>query len=150
MQDLPEAIPSDGIHGSIQGISEIAQTSQEIIAGVEPTLSSLGLCANTPAGLIQSLLEVFHINAGMPWWGAIAVCTIAFRTLMLPLILKGQANTARLNAIKPELEKIQAEMRELSNSQDTMKKSLAAMKFQKLLKENNCHPLKVYTLDFLV
>ena len=68
---------------------------------------------------------------------------------MLPLLLKGQVNTARLNKIKPELDVIQAEMRELSNTQDTMKKSLAAMKMQKLLKDNNCHPLKVCNLTAL-
>ena len=142
MQDIPEAAISDGI----QSVSEIAQTSQGIIAGLEPSLSSLGLCANTPVGLIQSILEALHMNAGLPWWGSIAICTIAFRTLMLPLILKGQINTARLNAIRPELEKIQAEMRELANTQDATKKSIAAMKFQKLLKDNNCHPLKVCAL----
>lgn len=138
MQDMPETLISSGV----QNVSDIAQTSQEIITGVEPSLSSLGLCANTPVGMIQSLLEILHINAGLPWWGSIAICTLAFRTVMLPLILKGQLNTARLNAIRPELEKVQAEMRELSNSQDTMKKSMATMKLQKLLKENDCHPLK--------
>ena len=146
MQDMPETLISSGV----QNVSDIAQTSQEIIAGVEPSLSSLGLCANTPVGMIQSLLEILHINAGLPWWGSIAICTFAFRTVMLPLILKGQLNTARLNAIRPELEKVQAEMRELSNSQDTMKKSMATMKLQKLLKENDCHPLKVCRLLYFM
>ncbi|XP_065065171.1 mitochondrial inner membrane protein OXA1L-like [Rhopilema esculentum] len=135
MQQIPELL-------SPETLASAAQTTQDIIAAAEPSLSSLGLCAYTPVGLLQSILEVLHVNLGMPWWGSIAICTVVFRTLMLPLLLKGQVNTARLNKVKPELDVIQAEMRELANTQDTMKKSLAAMKMQKLLKDNNCHPLK--------
>ena len=146
MKQMSEAIPTDGF----ENVSEIAQTTQDIIAAAEPSLSSLGLCAYTPVGLVQSVLEFLHVNVGLPWWGSIALCTVAFRTLMLPIILKGQINAARLNKIKPELESVQAEMRELSNSQDTMKKSLAAMKLQRLFKDNQCHPLKVCAKGSLV
>ena len=143
MKEVPDVFTS----GGLENMSEIAQTTQDIITSVEPSLSSLGLCAYTPVGFVQSFLEVLHVNMGLPWWGAIAACTIVFRTLMLPLILKGQRNTARLNKIKPELERIQGEMRELANTQDTMRKSMAAMELQKLLRENDCHPLKVLIIE---
>ena len=141
IQDL---IPIEQLQAASEMLpSEIVQTTQDIITAAEPSLASLGLCNFTPVGLVQSILDSFHLTFGMPWWASIALCTIVFRTLMLPLMVKGQINTARLNKIKPELERIQAEMRELANTQDTMKKSLAAMQLQKLLKENDCHPLKV-------
>ncbi len=140
-----DALISDTLQSSTEMLPvEMIQSSQEILSAVEPTLSSLGLCHATPVGLIQSLLESFHVGLGLPWWGSIALCTVLFRTLILPLMIKGQINTARLNKIKPDLERIQARMRELSNSQNTMEKSVAAMELQKLFKDNNCHPVKVW------
>eukprot|EP00794_Sanderia_malayensis_P018593 gene18593-20459_t len=132
LQSAAEMLPS----------SDLIQSSQEILQAAEPTLTSLGLCHPTPVGIIQSLLEMLHVGVGLPWWAAIAGCTILFRTLILPLMIKGQINTARLNVIKPELERLQAKMRELANSQNTMEKSMAAMELQKLFKDNNCHPVK--------
>lgn len=141
---IQHLIPMEQLQAASEMLpSEIVQTTQDIIAAAEPSLASLGLCNFTPVGLVQSILDSFHLTFGMPWWASIALCTVVFRTLMLPLMVKGQINTARLNKIKPELDRIQAEMRELANTQDTMKKSLAAMQLQKLMKENDCHPLKV-------
>ena len=37
----------------------------------EPTLSSLGLCNYTPAGLLQYLLESIHVSLDVPWFTAI-------------------------------------------------------------------------------
>lgn len=59
----------------IEQVADAAPTAVEILqaAAIEPTLAELGLVAYTPVGLIQKLLEIMHMDLGLPWWGAIAV-----------------------------------------------------------------------------
>ena len=59
-----------------------------------------------PVGLLQSSLEYLHVQAHLPWWLAIVACTVALRVLMFPLIVRVQANAARLNNIQPQTEKL--------------------------------------------
>ncbi|XP_031569385.1 mitochondrial inner membrane protein OXA1L-like [Actinia tenebrosa] len=61
---------------------------------------------------------------------------------MFPLIVKSQANAARLNNIKPQLEEIQSQLRELMNTKDAVGKATATFKLKQLYKDNNCHPIK--------
>ena len=144
MHDAEELIPTDTFQSALEMLPlDMVQSSQEILSAVEPTLSSLGLCNSTPVGLVQYLLELLHISVGLPWWGSIAVGTVLLRTVMLPLMIKGMINTARLTNIKPELDRLQAKLRELANSQNQMEKSAASMELQKLFTDNKCHPVKV-------
>ena len=62
---------------------------------------------------------------------------------MVPLIIKAQINTARLNNIKPQIDEIQAKLRELMNSQDSVAKATATLKLRQLYQDNDCHPVKV-------
>jgi len=56
-------------------MADVAPTAVDVLQAVaaESRLTELGLGANTPVGLIQNLLEFFHLELGMPWWGAIVV-----------------------------------------------------------------------------
>jgi len=105
-------------------------------------LTALGLGGYTPVGLVQNCLDFLHLNVGLPWWGAILCGTFVFRLLVFPVMVKGQVNTARLNAVKPELERLQAKMKDASNYQNPMFKAQAAMEMQKLFQDNRCHPVK--------
>jgi len=119
------------------------ETTQEILAsGLEAPISSLGLGGYTPVGLIQTVLELTHTYIGLPWWGAIVAGTLVFRILVFPIMVKGQVNSARLQAVKPELERIQEKMREVSNLQNPMAKAQASFELQDLFKKHNCHPAK--------
>lgn len=40
----------------------------------EQSFTELGLGSHTPVGFIQNLLEFMHVDLGLPWWGAIAIC----------------------------------------------------------------------------
>ena len=77
------------------------------------------------------------------WVWSIVAATVGFRLLMFPLIVKAQANAARLNNIKPQLEEIQSQLRELMNTNDAVGKATATFKMKQLYKDNNCHPVKV-------
>ena len=89
-------------------------------------------------------MEYIHVGMGVPWWATIVATTIVFRTLMMPLVIRGQANAAKLNNIKPELDILTQRMREVANEQDNMKKAEASRALQNLFLKHNCHPLKVY------
>ena len=121
-------------------------SSHDLLSVTEPAFSSLGLGGYSPVGLIQTSFETMHITFGMPWFEAIIAGTIAFRLLLLPLMIKGQINTARLNSIKPELDRIQTRLKELANTHDQMAKMQATMELQKLFRDNNCHPVKVSSI----
>ena len=109
----------------------------------EPSFSSLGLGGWTPIGLVQHMLEVLHTHGNLPWVWSIVATTLIFRCALFPLVVKAQANTAKLNNIKPQLDKVQAELKELMNSQDAIAKAAASQKLKQLYKDHDCHPIKV-------
>ena len=82
----------------------VAQVISELSA--QGDFASLGLGGHSPVGLVQSSLEYLHVQAQMPWWLAIVACTVALRVVMFPLIVRVQANAARLNNIQPQTEKL--------------------------------------------
>ena len=57
-----------------------------------------------PVGLVQNCLEWLHIDASLPWWGSIMLTTLGVRIFLFPLIVKQMKNTAKLSAIRPEIE----------------------------------------------
>ena len=121
----------------------ISNVAQQIS---EPTFESLGLAGNTPVGLVQQVMEYIHVGIGLPWWATIVASTIVFRTLMMPLVIRGQANAAKLNNIKPELDILTQQMREVANQQDNTKKAQASRDLKNLFLKHDCHPLKVRLL----
>ncbi|XP_076983340.1 mitochondrial inner membrane protein OXA1L isoform X1 [Tamandua tetradactyla] len=88
---------------------EIADVIQ---AAAEPTFTELGLGSYTPVGLIQNFLEFMHVDLGLPWWGAIAACTVLARCLIFPLIVKGQREAAKIHNHLPEIQKFSTRIRE--------------------------------------
>lgn len=58
-----------------QQAADAAPVVADILQAVaaEPRLAELGLAGYTPVGVIQSLLEFFHMDLGLPWWGAIVL-----------------------------------------------------------------------------
>ena len=57
-------------------------------------------------GLLGAGLQFFH-GAGLPWWLAIATLTLIVRTVLFPLTIKQTRNMRQLQALKPDLERIQ-------------------------------------------
>ena len=106
-------------------------------------LSMLGLGGYTPVGLIHYMLDFLHLTVGLPWWASIVAGTVVFRAVVFPIMIKGQVNTARLTAIKPELERLQEKLRDVSNLQNPMAKVQASQELQQLFQKHNCHPVKV-------
>ena len=94
-------------------------------------------------GLIQHVLEFIHVGVGLPWWTTIVATTLLFRILMMPLVVKGQVNAARLNNVTPELNILTQRMREVANSQDRLKQAETSRELQQFFRKHKCHPFKV-------
>ncbi|KAK2554470.1 Mitochondrial inner membrane protein OXA1L [Acropora cervicornis] len=123
--------------------SELLNDMADTVSSLgEPSLASLGLGGYSPTGLIQQALELIHVQGNLSWCLSIAFFTVIVRVVCLPLIIKAQANTAKMNNIRPQLEESQAKLRELANSHDSVAKATASMKLSQLYKDNDCHPLK--------
>ncbi|XP_036893598.1 mitochondrial inner membrane protein OXA1L [Sturnira hondurensis] len=107
----PPVIPATP---SPTAITEVAsgETADVVQAAAEQTFSELGLGSYTPVGLIQNLLEFMHVNIGLPWWGAIAACTVFARCMVFPLIVKGQREAAKIHNHMPEIQKFSTRVRE--------------------------------------
>lgn len=89
-----------------------AETADAIQAAAEQSFAELGLGSYTPVGLIQNLLEFIHVDLELPWWGAIAACTVFARCLIFPLIVKGQREAAKIHNHVPEIQRFTARIRE--------------------------------------
>lgn len=57
-----------------------------------------------PVDALSDFMITVHSATGLPWWATIIAATVTFRTLMLPLVLLGMKNTAKLSKAQPELE----------------------------------------------
>ncbi|KAM6202562.1 mitochondrial inner membrane protein OXA1L [Rhynchocyon petersi] len=89
-----------------------AETADVVQAAAEQSFAELGLGSYTPVGLIQNFLEFMHVDMGLPWWGAIATCTVIARVLVFPLIVKGQREAAKIHNHLPEIQKFSTRIRE--------------------------------------
>lgn len=58
-----------------------------------------------------SMLESFHVAAGLPYWGVIIVSTVGFRILLTPLMVASLKNAAIMQRIKPQIDILQARFR---------------------------------------
>ena len=131
----------DAAQGTPEMLNDIADAT--VTLSGQPSLIELGLGGWSPIGFIQHSLESLTNYLDIPWISSIVVLTISLRLVMLPLIIKAQINTAKLNNIKPQIDEIQAKLRELMNSQDSVAKGTANLKLRQLYKDNDCHPIKV-------
>ncbi|XP_003420979.1 mitochondrial inner membrane protein OXA1L [Loxodonta africana] len=111
VQASPPVVP---VTLSPTAVTEVApgETADVVQAAVEQSFTELGLGSYTPVGLIQNLLEFTHVNLGLPWWGAIAACTVLARCLVFPLIIKGQRAAAKIHNHLPEIQKFSTRISE--------------------------------------
>ncbi|XP_007949355.1 mitochondrial inner membrane protein OXA1L [Orycteropus afer afer] len=111
VQASPPVVP---VTPSPTAVTEVApgETTDVVQAATEQSFTELGLGSHTPVGLIQNFLEFLHVNLGLPWWGAIAACTVLARCLIFPLIVKGQREAAKIHNHLPEIQKFSTRIRE--------------------------------------
>lgn len=78
--------------------SNVAETA------VEATIGTVGYY---PADLVMRFVEYVHLSTGMPYWESIVAITVGVRCIMFPIYIKVQQTTARMAAMKPEMDLLQ-------------------------------------------
>ncbi|KAL0139128.1 60Kd inner membrane protein-domain-containing protein [Mucor lusitanicus] len=102
---------------------------------------ALGLCNFTPVGGLEAI--------GLPWWGTIAVATVAVRVALLPLMIKIQRNNARLMNINPDVNRIMENLKAAQAEGDSLATGKYTQEIQTLFKKNDCHPMKSMGLPLI-
>ncbi|XP_039214354.1 mitochondrial inner membrane protein OXA1L-like [Crotalus tigris] len=108
----------------------------------EPTLAELGLESYNPVGFILKLLESFHLDLGLPWWGAIVAGTVCIRCLVFPLIVKSQRDAIELNNHVPQMTALSARISEAKKTGNRQQFLQAVMDLEHYQKTHNINPLR--------
>ncbi|TKY85971.1 hypothetical protein EX895_004796 [Sporisorium graminicola] len=157
-----EHAASDAVHTLQAKASEVTATLTEQFSNVDHAaastvteaftgaagikvgeLSELGLNRwVSPPGWITNLLEFVGNTTGLPWWGTIAITTVALRLLIAPISISGQKNAIRLGNIQPQMKRNMDDIKHYKAAGDQMQMQKAVMATQKLLRDNNANPIK--------
>ncbi|XP_066484278.1 mitochondrial inner membrane protein OXA1L [Tiliqua scincoides] len=115
----------------------------------ELSFAELGLGSYTPVGLIQNVLECLHMDAGLPWWGAIVAGTVAARFLVLPLIIKGQREAAKLNNHLPQINELTSRMNEAKRAGNKFEFAKAYSDLALYQKTHDVNPLRGFLVPLV-
>ena len=91
-----------------------------------------------PVAALQYAIDAVHSFTGLNWWASIAVTTILIRTVTIPLLVNQLKSTMKLNAMRPEIEAINMEMR---NSMDPQSMLEGKRKLGELFTKRGVNPL---------
>ncbi|XP_067870249.1 mitochondrial inner membrane protein OXA1L isoform X1 [Heterodontus francisci] len=127
--------------------TEIVQSAGDLLQ--EVGLVELGLGGYTPVGLIQNLLEFMHVDIGLPWWGAIVAGTVLARTLVFPVIVKGQREAAKLNNHLPAMTQLTNKMNEAKTSGNKFEFAKAYSDLVLFQKKHDVNPLRGFLVPLI-
>uniref|UniRef100_A0A336KDV5 CSON008117 protein n=1 Tax=Culicoides sonorensis TaxID=179676 RepID=A0A336KDV5_CULSO len=142
LKDLPP-IPDAPPIPLVQESTSAAETViNQIAANGEPTFASIGLGGWSPVGIVQQIMEFFHVTLDIPWWGAIAIGTVIVRTLLFPLVILAQRNAAIMHNNMPQMQVLQAKMTEARQMGNQIDSARYAQELMLFMKEKNLSPFK--------
>ena len=141
----------DNVNDSIEETSSQAKWMADAAVSLpsQGDLASVGLGGHSPIGLLQSTLEWMHVTVGLPWWVSIVSCTLVLRLALFPVTIRLQRNAARMNNIRPQMDKFMAKIKEYQQSGNQMMAAQESSRLMKLYKDHNCNPIKMLVGPFL-
>ncbi|XP_057809986.1 mitochondrial inner membrane protein OXA1-like [Salvia miltiorrhiza] len=92
----------------------LGETAAQVAQATAPVAGEVAAAAADsffPVAALQYIIDYVHTFTGLNWWAAIVLTTVLIRTLQLPLTIHQIKATSKFTLIRPELEKIQEEMR---------------------------------------
>ncbi|KAH8239303.1 hypothetical protein KR032_002907 [Drosophila birchii] len=119
-----------------------ADVMEAVNAAGEPTFASIGLGGWSPVGIVQNCMEFLHCTWDLPWWGAIAIGTLVVRTIIFPLVIVAQRNSAKMNNNMPQMQMLQLKMTEARQSGNAIESARYAQEMMLFMKEKGVNPLK--------
>ena len=146
--ETSQDITASSVDATVQAVDNAADVvlAAENVAEVANVLSS-GFSLN-PIHILMNVMDILHSSYGLPWWASIAATTVMIRTALLPFNLRLVRNTTILTLLRPEMERISADLK--SAGTDTSKKERSAMEMRELWKKYNVNPLKNILTPFIM
>ncbi len=96
---------------------------------------------------LQNLLEWIHESLGVTWGWSIVILTCMVRTAMIPLTVKQQQSMRAMQALQPEIKKLQAKHK--GDRQKLNQEMMAFYKENKVNPFGSCIPLLVQAPIFI-
>ncbi|KAL6847631.1 hypothetical protein ACP4OV_022657 [Aristida adscensionis] len=90
-----------------------------------------------PVAALQYLMDSVQSFTGLNWWACIALTTVLIRLVTVPMLVNQMKATVKLNAMRPEIEAINEEMR---NSTDPRSMEVGKEKLGKLFLRHGVTP----------
>jgi YidC/Oxa1 family membrane protein insertase len=87
------------------------------------------------------LLETLHFSLGIPWGWSIVLLTVIVRVAMIPLTVKQQQSFRAMQALQPEIKKLQAKYK--NDRQKLNEEMMAFYKENKVNPFGSCLPLLI-------
>ncbi|OQR88097.1 mitochondrial inner membrane protein OXA1 [Achlya hypogyna] len=110
---------------------------------ISPATAEMGYSL---AEIAIRVMDGVHMTTGLPWWATIIATTVAVRSAFFPISVMSMRNSARMNIMKPKLEKLQDEIRASQEAYDPKKMAEFRARAQNLFKEHQVRPF----LSFLM
>lgn len=156
---LPQP-PADALTPSIEqliaanpdNISAVLNSQEAVHAAMRiGDLKLLGLDHNivNVAGWLRDALEVIHVNAGLPWWGTIALAAGVMRLALFPLVARMNGNNARMQVIAPQQQLIMSKIQDASKRGDQAAQMIYSQELRKLWQKNDCSPFRTMLLPLV-
>ena len=126
------------------GLTHTLQTIpfEDSVETTRRTLQEYGLGGSGITGRIQELLEWVHLTTGLPWWATIGSVVIAVRIALLPIMVKGIANNARLAHIQPKMMANIAKIKKANQERNQLEAQRLQLETKQLFVDHNCGPLR--------
>ncbi|XP_060656042.1 mitochondrial inner membrane protein OXA1L [Drosophila nasuta] len=135
--DLP-AIPE----APVAPVVEPQTLMETITVAGEPPFASIGLGGYSPVGIVQNCMEFLHCTWDIPWWGTIAIGTLVVRTIIFPLVILAQRNSAKMSNNMPQMQVLQLKMTEARQSGNAIESARYAQEMMLFMREKGVNPLK--------
>ena len=94
--------------------------------------------------LNQWVLEHLHLTAGLTWGASIVTLAVAFRVLVWPLTAKSSDQSARLQAISPELKPLQETMKKAAEKKDQQQILQLRIQIKDLFAQNDIKMYRIF------
>ncbi|KAJ1523450.1 hypothetical protein ONE63_001307 [Megalurothrips usitatus] len=135
--------PSTSIESVIESIGPIPEApglpipkAIELLSNGEPSLTSLGLGGYSPIGILQHILENFHVTTDLSWGYTIVIVAAVIRVLCFKLVVRQRQESAKFASVMPQLTYLQQKMSEARQQNDLIQASRYAMELQEFGKSN--------------
>lgn len=120
----------------------VTKVTEAVVSGAEPAFSTLGLGGWTPVGIVQNCMEFLHIGCDLPWWTCVMIGTVFVRTVIFPLVIVSQRNSAKMSNNMPQIQHLQAKMTEARQSGNSIDAARYSQEMVSFMKDKELNPLK--------